>query len=143
MNKERCRCGDEKGAGVCMLDCSAAEGEDQRVASRKADDSLMFTKAECWLAVTGKEFGDGDAGFRFNYVIHINEFPAETCGEQRADRAFAGAHEAGEDDAARRGRCGLDLRGHSFSTGVRFPTLAAKTGTRRGRGTVEIVLLSI
>jgi hypothetical protein len=101
-----------------MLDCSTAEGEDQRVAGSQTDDGFMFAEAECRLPVEGKKLSDGHAGFGFNYVIHINEFPAETCGKQRADRAFAGAHEAGEDDAAGRGRRGVDLRGHSFSAEV-------------------------
>ena len=49
MNQERCRRGDEKGTGGCMLDCSTAEGEDQRVAGSQTDDGFMFAEAECRL----------------------------------------------------------------------------------------------
>jgi len=60
----------------------------------------MLAGAECGFAVTGEEFGDGCASFGFDHIVEVDEGPAETLGEQRAHGAFAGAHEAGEDDAA-------------------------------------------
>jgi hypothetical protein len=72
-----------------MLDCAAAEGEDQRVAGGEADDGFMFAEAERGLAVAGEELGNGGVGFGFNYIVYVDEFPAETRGEERADCALA------------------------------------------------------
>ena len=89
MNQERCWRGDEKRSRGRVFDCATSEGEDQRVAGGEADDGFMFSEPECGLALAGKKLRNGGAGFGFNYVVHIDEFPAETCGEQRADRALA------------------------------------------------------
>ena len=95
-------------AGLGPLDGPAAEGEDERVASGEAGDGGVFLVAEGGFAVAGEDFCDGDAGFGFDDVVHVNEAPAETACDERADGAFAGAHEAGEDNAA--GSSGAGLR---------------------------------
>jgi hypothetical protein len=56
-----------------MLDCAAAEGEDQRVGGGEAGDGLMLADAEGGLAVAGEELGDGCAGFGLNHVVDIDE----------------------------------------------------------------------
>ena len=89
-------------AGFGALDCAAAEGENERVADGEAGDGGVFAVTERSFAVAGEEIGDGCAGFGLDHVIDIDELPAEARGEERADGAFAGAHEAGEDDAAQR-----------------------------------------
>jgi hypothetical protein len=69
--------------------------------------------------VAGEKFGNGCASLGLDHVIQVNEGPAEALGQERANGAFAGAHEAGQDDAARRdwlriGRgFGLGWAGHS------------------------------
>lgn len=78
-----------------MLDCAATEGEDEGVRGGEAGDGLVLAVAEGGFAMTGEEFGDGCAGLGFNYVVKIDEGPAEALGKERADGAFAGAHEAG------------------------------------------------
>ena len=60
----------------------------------------MLAGAEGGFAMTGEKLGDGCAGFGLNHVIQVNEGPAEALGQERADGAFAGAHEAGQDYAA-------------------------------------------
>ena len=113
----------EQGAGGRVFNCAAAEGEDQVVAVRQADDGCVFAVAECGFAVAGEEFGDGNARFRFDDVVDVGEGPAEACGDERAGGAFARAHEAGEDDAAGWGcggeqRFGLDWVGHGESVAM-------------------------
>jgi len=56
--------------------------------------------------VAGEDFGDGHASFGLDHVVYIDEAPAQARGDQRTERGFAGAHEAGEDDAAGRGGIG-------------------------------------
>ena len=82
-------------------------------------DGGVLEVAEGGLAAAGEEFGDGAAGFGFDDIVCVEEAPAETRGEERADGGLAGTHEAGEDDAAdgsgfRGGEHGLD-----FSIGKR------------------------
>ena len=50
----------------------------------------------------GEDLGDGAVVAGFDLVVEIEEAPAEALGEERADGGFAGAHEAGEDDAIER-----------------------------------------
>jgi hypothetical protein len=89
-----------------VLDGAAAQGQYQRVAGGQAGDGFVFTLAERGFAVAGEELGDGCTGLGLDYVIHIDEAPAQAGSDQRADGGLARAHEAGEDDAAGRG-CGL------------------------------------
>ncbi len=100
----------EQGAGsiekkrtrVFAFDGAAAESKHESVSGCEAGDGCVFTVAEGGFAMAGEDFGDGSAGFGFDYVVDVDELPAEVPGKDGADSGFAGAHEAGENDAARR-----------------------------------------
>ncbi len=101
-------------AGFGALNGATAEGQHQFIAGDEASDGRILAIAECWLAMVGEKLGDLCTGFGFDYVIDVDKTPAEACGDERADCGFAGAHEAGEDDAARRrgwAGCGLEISG--------------------------------
>ena len=99
---------DEEGAGVrekqCAsfgpLNCAAAQSENKGICGGKTGDESVFAVAEGRLAVTGKEFCDGHAGFGLEDVVGVEKAPAEALGDERTDSGFTGAHESGEDDAA-------------------------------------------
>jgi hypothetical protein len=100
MNQEGAGPGEEQGAGGCVLDCAAAKSEDEGVRGGEAGDGFMLADAEGRFAVAGEELGNSCAGFGLDYVVKVDEGPAEALGEERANGSFAGAHEAGQDDAA-------------------------------------------
>ncbi len=97
---------EEQIAGFGALDGASAEGKDEGVLGGEAGDGGVFDVAEGGLAVAGEDFGDGHAGFGLDDVVNVEEAPAEARGEERADGAFAGAHEAGEDNEAGSGGAG-------------------------------------
>ena len=106
MDEQRSRSGEQLRARGLVLDGSAAESENQRVACGKTRDDSALALAEGRFAVAREELGDGYASFGLDYVVHIDEAPTEAGGDKRADGGFARAHEAGEDDAAGRGGLG-------------------------------------
>ena len=55
--------------------------------------------AEVGFAGFGEDLRDGAVVSGFDLVVEIEEAPAEAVGEEGAGGGFAGAHEAGEDDA--------------------------------------------
>ena len=87
-------------AGVGAFDGAAAQSEDEIIGRDEAGDDCVLEIAEVGLAVARKDFCDGAAGFSFEDIVGIKETPAQAACDERADGGFAGAHEAGEDDAA-------------------------------------------
>ena len=116
MHQQRAGGGEQQRAGSFVLDCAAAQGQDQSVAGGQAGDGLMLPLAEGGLAVAGEDFGDGHASLGLDHVVHVEEAPAQASGDERTDRGLARAHEAGEDDAAGRGGlwAGMDGIGRGF-----------------------------
>ena len=92
---------------------------------RAAGEGLRLKLAEVGFAVGGEDGGDGEAGAGLDVGVEVEELPAEAGGEQAADGGFAGAHEAGEDEAAKVG--GRDGGGG----GLRG--LVSRRGRRLGR----------
>lgn len=102
---EQCAgCTEKKRTRVFAFDGTAAESQHLGVACCKPHYRCVFKVAKGVFAVARKDVGDSGAGFGFDHVVHVNKLPAEARGEDGADGGFAGAHEAGENDAARR-RC--------------------------------------
>ena len=56
------------------------------------------------LTVAREDIRDGGACLGFDHVVDVNELPAQALSDNRTDGRFARAHEAGENDAARRCR---------------------------------------
>ena len=84
-----------------VLDCAAAEGQDQRVGLSEASDGCVLAFAEGCLAVASEYLGDGRAPASASITSSTSmKRPAQTRGEERTDGGLAGAHEAGQDDAA-------------------------------------------
>lgn len=102
MDEERSGRGEEEFAGFRALDCAAAESEDEGIGYGEAGDGSVLEIAEGRFAACGEDFCNGEACFGFEDGIGVKKLPAEARGEERADGGFARAHEAGEDDAARR-----------------------------------------
>jgi hypothetical protein len=73
----------------------------------------MLAIAESGFAMAGEKRGDFCASLGFDHVVGVDEAPAKACGDEGADGGFAGAHEAGEDDAAgcNGPSCGLEVSG--------------------------------
>ena len=101
MNEQRAGRVEQQVAGGGPLDGAAAQGQHQRVFGGQAGDGGVLEVAEGRLAVTCEDRSNGGAGLGLDHVIHIHKAPAEPAGHKRANGAFARAHEAGEDDAAR------------------------------------------
>ena len=79
---------------------ATAEGEYDVGAAEGRGEGGRFELAEAGFAVGGEDVRDGEAGAGFDVGIEVEEVPAEALGEQAADGGLAGAHEAGEDEAA-------------------------------------------
>ncbi len=88
MDEESTGAVEQQVASCIPFDCAAAEGENQSIGGREAGDGGMFAVAEGGFAVTGEELGDGHAGFGFKDVIGVEEAPAKTLGDERADGGF-------------------------------------------------------
>ncbi len=80
---------------------SSSEGEDDVALAEEGGEGGGLEVAEVGFAVLGEDLGDGAVVAGFDLVVEIEEAPAEALGEERAGGGFAGAHEAGEDDAMR------------------------------------------
>ena len=91
------------------LGCASAEGEDDVAAAERRGEGLGLELAEVGFAVGGEDGGDGEAGAGLDEGVEVEELPAEAGGEQAADGGLAGAHEAGEDDAAEVGGDGRSV----------------------------------
>ena len=99
-------------ARVFAFNGAAAESEDKIFSGGQARNGGVFEIAESILALLREDLGNGRCGFGFDDVVHVNESPAETPGNERADGGLTGAHEAGEDDANGRKRGG---KGHAIA----------------------------
>jgi hypothetical protein len=118
VDEEGCGLGEEQRADGVGLDGAAAESEDETVFDRELGDGGVLALAEAGFAVLAEDFRDGTAGGGDDNVVGVDKAPAESRGEERADGAFARAHEAGEDDAAGGGAAfGWIGVGHDFSIG--------------------------
>src|ERR1035438_1774532 len=115
MDELRAGSGEQQRARSGMLDCAAAQGENEGVLRGQAGDGRMFAVAERSFAVASEEFSNGCGSFCLDQVIHIEKVPAQTAGKQRTDSAFARSHKASEDDAPGRSGLsfGLEFSGHS------------------------------
>jgi hypothetical protein len=91
---------------------SASEGEDDAALAEERGEGEGFEVAEVGLAVVGEELGNGGVVAGFDLAVEVEEYPAEAVGEESSGGGFAGAHEAGEDDAVEDG--GLEGRGFGF-----------------------------
>jgi fibronectin-binding autotransporter adhesin len=78
---------------------SAAEGDDGAALAEEGGEGSGLEVAEVGLAVLGEDIGDGELVAGFDLAVEVEEAPAEAVGEEGAGGGFAGAHEAGEDDA--------------------------------------------
>jgi hypothetical protein len=84
---------------------AAAEGEDDVALAEESGEGGGLEAAEVGLAELREDFGDGAGGVTgeglatLDLVVEVKEAPAEVLGEECAGRGFAGAHEAGQDDA--------------------------------------------
>jgi hypothetical protein len=93
---------------------AAAEGEDDVVLAEEGGKGGRLEMAEVGFAEFGEDLGDGAVVAEFDFVIEVEEAPAEAVGEERAGGGFAGAHEAGEDEAGEAAGdfCGFGFGGH-------------------------------
>jgi len=99
---------------------ATAEGEDDVVAAERGGKCLRFKLTEAGFAVRGEDGWDGHVGAGLDVSVEVEEVPAEAVGEQAADGGLAGAHEAGEDEAAKVGRRGGGRDGHLVGLGLVF-----------------------
>ncbi len=81
---------------------AAAEGDDDAALAEEGGEGEGLEVTEVGFALLGEDLGDGAAVAGFDLVIEIEEAPAEAVGEESAGGGFAGAHEAGENDAVQR-----------------------------------------
>ena len=77
VDQQRFGSGEQQVARGFVFDGASAESEDQRVSGGEARDGGALALAEGSFAVAGKNLGDGRAGFSFDYVVHIDEAPAQ------------------------------------------------------------------
>ena len=99
VNEPGSGCLEEELEGTRIFYGPAAEGEDEVLPGGLAGDGPVLKLAEPGFAAGGEDLGDGLAFGRFNDGVDVDEAPAEMASEQAADGAFAGAHEAGQDDS--------------------------------------------
>ena len=102
MNEQGAWVAEKKRARVFAFDGATAESEDEVFAGCEARDGGVFAIAKISFSVVREDVRDGRAGFFFDHVIDINELPAETGSDERTDSGLARAHEACENDTARR-----------------------------------------
>ncbi len=82
-----------------LFGSAAAEGDDGAAQAEQGGQGEGLEVAEVGFAVLGKDLGDGALVAGFDLAVEVEEAPGETLGEESARGGFAGAHEAGEDDA--------------------------------------------
>jgi hypothetical protein len=113
---------EEDGEGAGGLFEEEAVGEDSGVPPPRAMTVLRWPRRRRGRSIRGGGSGarrggrrsrDGEAGAGLEVGVEVEEVPAESGGEEAADGALAGPHEAGEDDAAQGGG-ELDLGGVFF-----------------------------
>jgi len=81
---------------------SCPAGRDDCVRLQEAGgECLRFEVAKGGFAEGGEEVSRTGAGSVFDASINIEKKPTELCGKQSANGGLSGAHESGEDDAAK------------------------------------------
>jgi hypothetical protein len=93
------RCLLEEEAVAELFGGSSAEGEDDVVLAEERGEGGGLEVAEVGFAGFGKDLGDCAVVAGFDFMIEVEEAPAEAVGEERAGGGLARAHEAGEHDA--------------------------------------------
>lgn len=78
-------------------------------------DHFAFEPSEMGLAMVGEDLRDWFSSLRDDYGVDVHEFPSEPARDQRADRAFPGRHESGEDQFGRHLRCSADSGARVFA----------------------------
>lgn len=99
VDKMRAGSGEQEVARARVFDGSAAKAQDKAILTGQLPDGLVFELAKVGLAVSAEDFGDGETGGRFDFVVDVAEGPVQVQGEEPAYGAFAGSHKSGEDDA--------------------------------------------
>ena len=79
---------------------AAAGGDDPDLAVDEASDQPPLAVAEIVLAEALEHLGGGVAGGVLDRGVAVDERQSEPLGQAPADRGFAGAHEADENDRA-------------------------------------------
>ena len=76
VNEERCGSGEEQVARFSALDRTSAKRQHKAIGRCQPGNRGVFALAEGRLAVPGKDLGDSDAGFLFDYIVDVYELPA-------------------------------------------------------------------
>jgi hypothetical protein len=95
-------CAEEQGQGAAVFNGAAAQSQNQRtgfgvILREKLADGGVLKVAKPGFSVLREEFGDGCAVGGLDVAVDIEKRPAQARSKQRPDRAFACAHEAGQD----------------------------------------------
>lgn len=130
-----------------MLQRPSAQRQHDPVIVAKSIERLSLIFAKNRFSFIAEDLGNGLPVRRFYHGIEIEEAPAEGFGKQRADGAFAGPHEASQDEAgeyssAQPIRAGSSLRlcvlGHTTRAFIIRKRLVLAARRRvRGRDGVE------
>ena len=75
--------------GLFALDGTASECEDKGTHSSEARNGGMFPIAKGRLAVSRKDLSDRNAALGLDYIIDVDEPPAETLGNHWSDGGFS------------------------------------------------------
>ena len=94
---------EQEQARVFALNGATAEGEDQRATARQSGNGGVFAVAKGAFAVAREDVGDSGACLRFDHIVDVDELPAKARGNAWTNGRLARTHEAGENNAARRG----------------------------------------
>jgi hypothetical protein len=84
---------------VLALNGPPAESENKVLARRQTRNGRVFEITKGALTLFGEDLGNGLPGFGLDYVVYIDESPAELLGQNWANSRFTRAHEAGQHDA--------------------------------------------
>jgi hypothetical protein len=86
---------DERTGGLVFYR-PAAQSQHDFFLVNELKDSLPLALPELRLTKVTKDFGYRTLARRFNYLVQVDELPAEFSGQDGAHSGFAGAHEASQ-----------------------------------------------
>jgi hypothetical protein len=88
---------DQQGPSGIVFDRAATQRQNNFFLANESKDRFPLAPAEFRLAIVTEDFRYRTLARRFDYVVQVDEFPAQFPGQDGAHSGFTGAHETGQD----------------------------------------------
>jgi hypothetical protein len=88
---------DQQRPGGFVFDRAAAQRQNYFFLANESKDRVALAAAEIRLAIVAKDFRYRTLARRFDYMVQVDELPAQFPGQDGAHSGFAGTHETSQD----------------------------------------------